>query len=216
MPQSHSSPGSSRPLPQRGTTAIVTTELEGLERQLGWARSMNSASCCTLQSLKNSGNDWLPVLKESKEISDLEKIQGSPVLLHLIKTVCIWAKVCGHPTILLFLSFPPDWSSYKAAGFACSCAAWSSVIMRTGEYISLKEEQRSALFSTEKMFFALLSTGFSRSVIFANSFRSHLSTLPHTWEHCTGVVRKPHDSHKVGSILWISFSFNWRGLTQTK
>lgn len=153
MPQSHSSPGSSRPLPQRGTTAIVTTELEGLERQLGWARSMNSASCCTLQSLKNSGNDWLPVLKESKEISDLEKIQGSPVLLHLIKTVCIWAKVCGHPTILLFLSFPPDWSSYKAAGFACSCAAWSSVIMRTGEYISLKEEQRSALFSTEKMFF---------------------------------------------------------------
>lgn len=153
MPQSHSSPGSSRPLPQWGTTAIVTTELEGLERQLGWARSMNSASCCTLQSLKNSGNDWLPVLKESKEISDLEKIQGSPVLLHLIKTVCIWAKVCGHPTILLFLSFPPDWSSYKAAGFACSCAAWSSVIMRTGEYISLKEEQRSALFSTEKMFF---------------------------------------------------------------
>lgn len=216
MPQSHSSPGSSRPLPQRGTTAIVTTELEGLERQLGWARSMNSASCCTLQSLKNSGNDWLPVLKESKEISDLEKIQGSPVLLHLIKTVCIWAKVCGHPTILLFLSFPPDWSSYKAAGFACSCAAWSSVIMRTGEYISLKEEQRSALFSTEKMFFALLSTGFSRSVIFANSFRSHLSTLPHTWEHCTGVVRKPHYSHKVGSILWISFSFKWRGLTQTK
>lgn len=37
--------------------------------------------------------------------------------------------------------------------------------MRAGEYISLKEEQRSALFSTEKMFFALLSTGFSRSVI---------------------------------------------------
>lgn len=68
----------------------------------------------------------------------------------------------------------------------------------------------------KRCFFALLSTGFSRSVIFANSFRSHLSTLPHTWEHCTGVVRKPHYSHKVGSILWISFSFKWRGLTQTK
>lgn len=170
MPQSHSSPGSSRPLPQRGTTAIVTTELEGLERQLGWARSMNSASCCTLQSLKNSGNDWLPVLKESKEISDLENIQGSPVLLHLIKTVCIWAKVCGHPTILLFLSFPPDWSSYKAAGFACSCAAWSSVIMRTGEYISLKEEQRSALFSTEKMFFCSSLDWFQQECDFCKQF----------------------------------------------
>lgn len=216
MPQSHSSPGSSRPLPQWGTTAIVTTELEGLERQLGWARSMNSASCCTLQSLKNSGNDWLPVLKESKEISDLEKIQGSPVLLHLIKTVCIWAKVCGHPTILLFLSFPPDWSSYKAAGFACSCAAWSSVIWELENIFHWKKSKDRHFSLRKRCFFALLSTGFSKSVIFANSFRSHLSTLLHTWEHCTGVVRKPHYSHKVGSILWISFRFKWRGLTQTK
>lgn len=165
MPQSHSSPGSSRPLPQRGTTAIVTTELEGLERQLGWARSMNSASCCTLQSLKNSGNDWLPVLKESKEISDLEKIQGSPVLLHLIKTVCIWAKVCGHPTILLFLSFPPDWSSYKAAGFACSCAAWSSVIWEL-ENIFHWKKSKDRHFSLRKRCFLLFSRLVSAGVWF--------------------------------------------------
>ena len=64
-PQSHSSPGSSIALPQLGPVAKVLTE-PGWRRQLGWARSMNSASCCTLQSLKNSGNAWTPVLNRRK------------------------------------------------------------------------------------------------------------------------------------------------------
>lgn len=74
VPQSHSSPGSSRALPQLGPAAMVLMEL-GLDKQLGWARSMNSASCSKLQPLKNSGNAWFPVLKRSKEISALQKTQ---------------------------------------------------------------------------------------------------------------------------------------------
>lgn len=62
MPQSHSSPASSRRFPQGGATAMVFTELGGLDKQLGWARAMKSASCSTLQSLKNSGNARFLVL----------------------------------------------------------------------------------------------------------------------------------------------------------
>lgn len=41
---------------------MVSTEPGGLDRQLGRARAMKSASCFTLQLLKNSGNARLPVL----------------------------------------------------------------------------------------------------------------------------------------------------------
>lgn len=60
---------------------MVSTEPGGLDRQLGRARAMKSASCFTLQLLKNSGNARLPVLGGGAEEARLSLSQLTHVCL---------------------------------------------------------------------------------------------------------------------------------------
>lgn len=140
VPQSHSSPASSRALPQRGTTEIVLTERSGLDKQLGWARAMNSASWSTLQSLKNSGNAWFPVLKRRKEISASQKTQWTSVRVKTVYTpygqkyVDTWI----HPCVIAALT--------ASSGFRFSTWSWN-LVASTRTTVMLGDEAFSGLCS---------------------------------------------------------------------
>lgn len=116
MPQSHSSPASSRRFPQGGATVMVFKELGGLDKQLGWARTMKSASCSTLQSLKNSGNARFPVLRGgSRRCWPGSSVRTSIYLTHICPS-----SAASTPGFVLTWVYPPS-HSWNCCMTGCTC-----------------------------------------------------------------------------------------------